>query len=457
MKISLRRIANLIIFLILFFLTAQNKTQAQTKTRILFIFDESYSMTGYWENETKVDVAKSLLIKMIDSLSKIENVELALRMYGHQSPSRPQDCSDTRLEVPFSVGNAEKIKQKLKITVPKGTTPIARSLEECANDFPACMNCRNIIILITDGIEACDGDPCAIAMGLYSKGITLKPFIIGLGLDVQFKDAFECIGQYYNAAKEDEFEKIMKDVVTKAIQGTTCQINLLNTEKLPKETNVNITLYDQKNNAVVTNFIHTLNYKGLPDTISIDESILYKMTVHTIPKVSVENIKIKSGQHNIISAYTPQGKLNVIQNKGLELKGTNFIIRKAGNMRTLNVQEVFEPQNYITGKYDIEIFTLPRTYIKNVKITQSKTTTVKIDQPGLVKISMSKPGYGGIYKIVNKKVFLVKNINMQTKANVYLQPGNYVVVYRGKQATLTGYSKERHFAVRSGLTIVVNL
>lgn len=452
-KINLRKILILIFFLI----SVNSISNAQTKTRILFIFDESNSMTGFWENRTKIDVAKELLIKMVDSLSKIKNVELALRMYGHQSPVTPQDCNDTQLEVAFAPGNSEKIKMKLRTTMPRGTTPIARSLEECADDFPACKNCRNVIILITDGIEACDGDPCAVALGLYTKGITLKPFIIGMGLDVQFKDAFDCIGQYYNATKQDEFEKIMKDVVTKAIMGTTCQINLLNTEKLPKETNVNITLINQKNNSTYTNFIHTLNYKGFPDTVSIDESIVYKMIVHTIPEVIVENINIKSGQHNVISAYTPQGKLNVIQSNGLELKGINFIVRKAGNLETINIQEIFDPQNYITGKYDLEILTYPRTIIKNVIISQSNTTTVKIDQPGLVNIIFPKQGYGGIFKIEEKNTFLVKNIDMLLTENIYLQPGNYVLVYREKQANLTGYSKEKYFSVRSGLTQIINL
>ncbi|MBK9638483.1 MAG: hypothetical protein IPO63_11975 [Bacteroidetes bacterium] len=45
---------------------------------------------------------------------------------------------------------------------PSGTTPIARSLEECGGDFPKSQ-ARNIIILITDGIEECNGDPCAVS------------------------------------------------------------------------------------------------------------------------------------------------------------------------------------------------------------------------------------------------------------------------------------------------------
>ena len=78
---------------------------------------------------------------------------------------------------------ASRKQAKIKMAQPKGTTPIAYSLEKSGADFPECANCRNIIILITDGEEECEGDPCAVSAALQSKGIVLKPFVIGVGLD----------------------------------------------------------------------------------------------------------------------------------------------------------------------------------------------------------------------------------------------------------------------------------
>jgi len=427
------------------------------KTRILFIFDESNSMNTNWYKGKKIDVAKNMLIKMVDSLKTIENLEMALRMYGHQSPVPPQDCSDTRLEVPFSRKNAERIKNKLKYTKPKGTTPIARSLEEAGDDFPDCNNCRNIIILITDGIEACSGDPCKIALTLQSKGITIKPFIIGIGLDVKFKDAFECIGEFYSANNETEFKTIMKKVVEKSLNGTTAQINLLNTAGLPKETNMNLTLFDQKTGKIFKNYIHTLNYKNNPDTLSLPTSITYKMKVHTIPPVIVKNIVLKEGIHNTIVANTPQGKLNIIQTHGLELKDTKCIIRKHGSMKTLNIQDVFEPQKYLTGKYDIEVLTFPRTYFKGVVISQSKTKTIKIKQPGLVNLYFPSMGYGGVYKVNKADVNLIMTLNNTKRKNIYLQPGHYIAVFRPAGIKVTTRSKTRHFIIKSGHSVNVSL
>ncbi len=448
----------ILIFLILIsvnqLIEAQNRVPV--KTRILFIFDESNSMLGYWQSEKKIDVAKLLLIQMVDSLRKIENVELALRMYGHQSPVPPQDCSDTRLEVPFAVNNAEQIKQKLRMTQPKGTTPIARSLEECAEDFPPCTNCRNVVILITDGIEACDGDPCKIALGLQSKGIILKPFVIGIGLEVEFKSAFECIGDFYNAETEQDFKNILTQVIKKAVTSTTVQINLLNSDGKPLETNVAITLQNQATGGVAQNFIHTMNYKGVPDTIALPSHFTYAMTVHTIPPVYVKDIKIIDGKHNIITAKTPQGSLNIIQNSGLELDGTPAIVRLSGTMQTLNVQDMFQPENYITGKYDIEVLTYPRTFFTGIQISQSNMNTLRVAQPGIINFQFPTEGIGGVYLIKDQKVTLVKHFTEIKAENIKLQPGDYVAVYRPKIATQTSMSREERFTVQSGRSLIIS-
>jgi Ca-activated chloride channel family protein len=82
--------------------------------------------------------------------------------------------------VPFAKDNhATAIKNKLKQIVPKGTTPIAYTLEQCGNDFPTASARQTLatsLSLITDGIEECDGDPCAVSLALQKKGIILKTF-----------------------------------------------------------------------------------------------------------------------------------------------------------------------------------------------------------------------------------------------------------------------------------------
>ncbi len=284
----------------------QKKEIKQPTTNILFVFDASNSMSGLWESDIKVNIARRILINMIDSLQNFENIQMALRIFGHQSPVPPQDCSDTKLEVPFQKNNASIIRQRLRYITPKGTTPIAGSLAQCPNDFPPCSDCRNIVVLITDGIEACDGDPCAVSEDLQRKGIILKPFIIGIGVDEGFHESFQCIGHFYNAVHEETFKELLNVVITQVLNSTTAQVNLLDENGLPTETNVNMTFYDRYSNKMLHNYVHTINNRGNPDTLVLDPLVTYRIKIHTLPPVYIDSAKVVPGKHTIFSADAPQ-------------------------------------------------------------------------------------------------------------------------------------------------------
>jgi len=426
-------------------------------TRILFVFDASQSMYGRWQSDMKINIAKRLLSDLVDSLKDIEHLQIALRVYGHQRPYPPQNCDDTRLEVPFSPGNTTRIKQKLKMLEPSGTTPIALSLEQAANDFPYCDNCRNIIILITDGIEECDGDPCAVSQALQKKGIVLKPFVIGIGAN--FAKNFECVGTYFDASNEEMFYKALNIVISQALNSTTAQVNLLDTQGNPSETNVNMTFYDSNNGAIQYNFIHTLNNKGVPDTLILDPLLTYNLTVHTIPPIKKDSIQLLPGKHTTIALDAPQGTLIIkSDSRNPAIRSTAAIISQAGRNQTTHVQYYNQTEKYLTGKYDIELLTLPRIYLKNIEISQSKTTTIEIPSPGIAVIQKSTDGYGSIYIENNNKLEWIYNLR-ETSANetLLLQPGHYRIIFRSKFIPRSIYTIEKKFKITSDTSISINL
>ena len=102
---------------------AQSSREVPKQTRILFLLDASGSMLARWEKDLRINTAKKLLSDIVDSLKQRKNLQLALRVYGHQHPKRVKNCKDTKLEVPFSANNHEQIKKKLKLIQPKGVTP----------------------------------------------------------------------------------------------------------------------------------------------------------------------------------------------------------------------------------------------------------------------------------------------------------------------------------------------
>ncbi|MBE0654176.1 MAG: VWA domain-containing protein, partial [Bacteroidales bacterium] len=350
-------------------------------TRILFVFDASQSMSGTWESDQKINIARKILTDIVDSLQHVEKVQMALRVYGHQSPVPPQDCSDTKLEVPFAPGNASRIREKLRFITPRGTTPIANSLALSADDFPPCDHCRNIIVLITDGIEACDGDPCAVSQELQKKGIILKPFVIGIGLDPGFRETFDCVGYYYNAREETKFKQTLGFVINHVLNSTSAQVNLLDEKGNPTETNVNMTFYDRYTGRIVYNFLHTMNSKGNPDTLELDPLITYHLKIHTIPPVEVDSVVVVPGKHSVIQAKVPQGYLVVKSSRGKQYEGQEFFVRKNRESGTLHTQEIGQVEKYITGTYEIEIPTIPRIHIRDIEILQSQTRIINIPEP----------------------------------------------------------------------------
>ena len=439
----------------------QHSLKGQVTNRILFIFDDSYSMYAPWNSNIKIEVAKKIMGEFLDSLKTIPDLELALRCYGHQTFIKPtRNCQDTKLEVPFAPASkaALTIKQRIQKLEPLGTTPIAYSLGECSADFTPCSNCRNIIILITDGIEECGGNPCEVSAALQKKGIFLRPFVIGVGLDVKFADVFGCMGKFYDVSNEANFKDVLNLVLTEAISQTTVQVDLLDITKKPTETDVNMTFYDSNTKQIKYNYLHTINHRGNPDTLVLSPNCNYDLVVHTIPPIEKKNITITKGKHNVIPVDAPQGYLRL----ELDGQGNNYypttVIRKKGEMNTLTIQDFGKTEKYIVGKYDLEILTLPRIKLNDVEIIQSTTNTIKVPTSGNIYLSKGSKGYGSIFTDDGKKVSWVCNLNSNLQTEIiYLQPGDYKLEFRYENSKETIQTIERKFTIVSSTTINLKL
>jgi Ca-activated chloride channel family protein len=442
------------------FLLSSNLFGQEKLTRILFILDASNSMNAEWdERQTRIEAAKELLAQAVDSLVGSANLEIALRVYGHQSPITPtfQDCNDTKLEIPFGPDNFQRIKGFIRTIKAKGTTPIARSLEAAAEDFPD-MNSRNIIILITDGLEACDNDPCVIAKKLKDKNINVTPFVIGLGLNLDYLEQFKCIGSYSEAETKNAFKNALKNVVSKALVNTTVQINLNDITGKPIETDVTLFLYKAGTNHLKYTFEHTMNRYNNPDTLILDPSIKYDLIVNTTPKVELKDITIKKNTHNTIIVDAPQGYIRT----RLVNATRNYVIQtrviQENTTTTLNVQDINTTDKYIVGNYTVETLTLPRSYQK-IKVNQSSVTNIDIEAPGLFTYKCSNATVGQIFVLNDKGIWeWVCNIDQQTTTGQwYLQPGQYRVAYRQKSIRSSVYSYEQDFRIISNKTTSLNL
>ena len=141
------------------------------------VVDASRSMWGRIDGEPKMTVAKNILEDV--SYWFPEDLDLALRAYGSKSPSDINDCADSTLLVPFGDDNRESIRRAIAVLRPTGQTPIAYALNQASRDFSSLWDDR-ALVLVTDGIESCGGDPVRAARELREQGITVH--LIGFGL-----------------------------------------------------------------------------------------------------------------------------------------------------------------------------------------------------------------------------------------------------------------------------------
>lgn len=457
----MQHLKNTFLILILALTSHQLLAQVQIqrppdKTRMLFLLDASGSMYADWGGNTRMDIAKKMLVDLIDSLRIDNNLELALRVYGHQYHLRYKNCQDSKLEIPFAPGNHDRLIARLRQIQPSGVTPIAHSLEQSANDFKIDPNYRNVIIIITDGIESCGGDPCAVSQALQSRRIFLKPFVIGLGMDKDYQEEFACVGQYYDAKKVGDFRQVLNKVLKQSLETTTVSVELLDVDRQPTETNVNVTFYNNVTREPLYDFVHYRDPQGRPDSVMLDGVLSYDVVVNTIPPVVKRNISFVGGQHNVLPIQTPQGSLVIRQRGHTEYeKGVKALVRQQGRNEIINIQEVATGEKYLVGTYDIEVLTLPKTYFKDVRIEQSQPTELNISGPGVLNANLRTQGHGSIYKIhENGFQEWIYDLDPElTRFTMALQPGNYKLVFRAERSFGSKYTEVKEFAIQSGSTI----
>jgi hypothetical protein len=158
--------------------------EKETTKNVELIMDASNSMWGQIGGEAKITIARKVLAQIITGLP--DAMDVGLRVYGHRyGLNDKRACTDTELLVPIGpIAKAELVDRVNKIQL-KGKTPLVLSVLEAIKDFEKVAN--GSIILITDGIESCNGDIKSIGPAIKTSGLELKVHIVGF--DIKEKEA----------------------------------------------------------------------------------------------------------------------------------------------------------------------------------------------------------------------------------------------------------------------------
>ena len=191
------------------------------------VVDASRSMWGRMHGEPKMSVAKEILWDVSHWFP--EDLDLALRAYGSTSPSESANCADSALLVPFANENRGPIRAAIEGLRPLGQTPIAYALNQASRDFGTRTDDR-AVVLVTDGIESCGGDPVQAARELRDQGIIVH--VIGFGLGNAADEdtsslqsiAYASGGRYVTAGSAEELKAALQQTVATSYsvyKGTT--------------------------------------------------------------------------------------------------------------------------------------------------------------------------------------------------------------------------------------------
>lgn len=183
------------------------------ESNVMFIFDSSGSMKkAIASGESRSDAAKRSMVAALSEMPP--GTRLGLLMYGHR---RAKDCTDIELVSPIGTTDGASIANAILASQPKGETPIAAALERAAGGFAPFTGQSNSIVLVTDGIEECGGDPCAAARAIREAGLGLKVHVVGFTLNDRQRQTVQCVadetgGKYFDAQDADGLAEALAEV-----------------------------------------------------------------------------------------------------------------------------------------------------------------------------------------------------------------------------------------------------
>ncbi len=187
----------------------------QETPRVMIVLDASGSMRGQIGGRTKMDIARDTLSTVLSEIP--QETEIGLIAYGHR-----QRGSCTDIETLVSFGPARRtvpqILRASRAIRPVGMTPLTDAVRLAAEELTYGEN-KATVILVTDGIETCKADPCALGRELERDGVDFTAHVVGFGMTRDEGRQVACLaentgGKYVSADNADELTDALRDLVS---------------------------------------------------------------------------------------------------------------------------------------------------------------------------------------------------------------------------------------------------
>jgi len=192
--------------------TAPVERSTQKGQSTLFILDASGSMWGQIKGKPKITIAKEVMAKLVPELP--DNARIGLIAYGHR---RKGDCNDVETLVRPGAGNKKAVLNAVKGLNAKGKTPLTRSVNQAFKMLQSEKQ-TSTIILVSDGIESCNANPCETVKAAKKHGVNFILHTVGFGLSKKESAQLQCMakaggGEYFQANNAEELLKSARKAI----------------------------------------------------------------------------------------------------------------------------------------------------------------------------------------------------------------------------------------------------
>ncbi len=181
---------------------------ASSPNDAILVLDASGSMWGQIDGLNKIVIAKDVVEGLVLGLPPEQR--LGLVAYGHR---REGDCSDIETLAGVGAERADMVAALRELT-PHGKTPLAKSVEHAALTLDYRKRAASVIV-VSDGLETCDADPCALARMLEQNGLDFTVHVVGFDVTVEERAGLQCMadetgGTFVAAASASELASALR-------------------------------------------------------------------------------------------------------------------------------------------------------------------------------------------------------------------------------------------------------
>ncbi|UJQ93890.1 VWA domain-containing protein [Mariluticola halotolerans] len=173
-------------FVIALFLTP---AMASASEDVVVVYDASGSMWGQIEGVSKIEIAREVMGDLVDNWSA--DVNLGLVAYGHR---READCGDIETVIAPGPLDRARFLSAVNEIRPNGRTPLSAAVAHAA-ELLAWRDNPATVVLISDGLETCQADPCALSAQLAAQGVGFTTHVIGFDLTQEEHAQLACIAE----------------------------------------------------------------------------------------------------------------------------------------------------------------------------------------------------------------------------------------------------------------------